>query len=119
MTDRTVRFIRNLRFVLDGLSVEELYQVSLALRDQIARRGIDAGPEAKALTAALLLPARAEHRAVTADVDEYTQAGILAALRELAPIGSSDCAEEVRRNDAVVNGFLDRYVGSSPAPEQS
>jgi hypothetical protein len=84
MTVRTATFIRNLRFVMHGLSVEELYQVSLALRDESAQRGLDVGPEAKALTCALLIPARAEHLAVTADVDEFTEAGIVAALRALS-----------------------------------
>lgn len=81
MTTRTVTFIRNLRFVLGGLTLEELYQVSLALRDECATRELDCGPEAKALTGALLIPARAEHLARTADVDESTQAGIEAAFR--------------------------------------
>lgn len=62
MTDRTVRFIRSTRFLLSECSVEELYQVALALRDELARRGLDCGPEAKALTCALLAHARVEHR---------------------------------------------------------
>jgi hypothetical protein len=61
MTPRTARFIRELRFILNELSIEELYQVSLGLRDELARRNIDAGPESKALTCALLAHARAEH----------------------------------------------------------
>lgn len=70
MTDRTVRFIRTLRFLFHELSVEELYQVSLALRDELARRQLDCGPEAKALTCALLAHARIEHRAIfSADCD--------------------------------------------------
>lgn len=95
MTDRTVRFIRNLRFVLHGLSIEELYQVSLGLRDECARRDLDCGPEAKALTAALLVHARVEHASVTDPGIEYELAGIVNALRELAPIHSDNCAPPV------------------------
>jgi hypothetical protein len=91
MTTRTVQFIRNLRFVLHGLTTEELYQVSLGVRDECARRELDCGPEAKALTAALLVHARLEHAAVTESECEYERAGIAAALRELTPIGSADC----------------------------
>lgn len=69
MTERTVVFIRELRHILRGLSVEELYQVSLGLRDECARRGLDCGPESKALTAALLAPALEEHRLKTAAGD--------------------------------------------------
>ncbi|HEY6240164.1 MAG TPA: hypothetical protein VIW78_04940 [Burkholderiales bacterium] len=84
MTDRTARFIRNIRFVMHGLSVEELYQVSLALRDESARRALDCGPEAKALTCALLAEARVEHRLVTAIDADYDRAGIEATLRDLS-----------------------------------
>ena len=84
MTERTARFIRNIRFVMHGLSVEELYQVSLALRDEGARRALDVGPESKALTAAYLVEARTEHGLIFGLETEHDRAGIAAALRELS-----------------------------------
>ena len=61
MTDATRRLIQNLRPALIRFNVEQLYQLAVGLRNELARRGLDCTPEADALGAALLVAARAEH----------------------------------------------------------
>lgn len=86
MTDRTVRFVQNVRFILRGCSTEECYQLALGLRHELARRGLDCTPEADALVAALLAHARVEHaRIFSADC---TDADLDAALPSLVNLGA-------------------------------
>lgn len=66
MTDATVRLIQNSRAAFKRFSWEQLYQVTLSLRDELAFRDVDCQPEADALVAALLVHARTEHRTIYA-----------------------------------------------------
>lgn len=61
MTPELARFITNTRETFTRLSVEQLYQLAVSLRHELARRGLDITPEADALVAALLVAARVEH----------------------------------------------------------
>lgn len=58
MTPELARFIANTRATFRQLSIEQLYQLTLSLRDELAAREADALPEADALCAALLADAR-------------------------------------------------------------
>lgn len=64
MNEATVRLIQNSREAFKRFSWEQLYQVALALRDELAYRSVDCRPEADALVAALLVHARTEHAAI-------------------------------------------------------
>lgn len=64
MNEATVRLIQNSREAFKRFSWEQLYQVALSLRDELAFRSVDCQPEADALVAALLVHARTEHRAI-------------------------------------------------------
>ena len=69
MNEATVRLIQNSREAFKRFSWEQLYQVTLALRDELAFRSVDCQPEADALVAALLVHARTEHRALYDGLD--------------------------------------------------
>jgi len=64
MTDATRRLIQNLRPTLRGFTMEQLYQLALGLRHELAERELDCTPEADALVCALLAHARREHAAI-------------------------------------------------------
>jgi hypothetical protein len=84
MTERTVNLIKNLPPVLQGFSLEELYQLTRCLSNELIRRGLDAGVEARGLELALLVPARQEHHARTAEGLEHEAAGIVNVLQEFS-----------------------------------
>jgi hypothetical protein len=64
MTYRTVSLVQNLPVALQGFTVEQLYLLAQGLGNELARRGLDALLEARALELALLVPAQQEHRAI-------------------------------------------------------
>jgi len=64
MTPELIRFIANTRETFRRLSLEQLYQLALSLRHELAARDCDALPEADALVCALLAHAQHEHRLI-------------------------------------------------------
>lgn len=68
MTDATLRLIQNSRAAFRGFTVEQLYHLAAALRDELLRRDVDCRPEGDALVAALLVHART-HRAAIYSTD--------------------------------------------------
>lgn len=62
MMERTMRLILNLPPALGALSLEELYQISVGLADELERRNEPAALAARVLAVELLGPARVEHR---------------------------------------------------------
>ncbi len=62
MTTRTMRLILNLPPALSVLSAEELYQIAVALADELDRRQAPAALAARTLAVELLGPARVAHR---------------------------------------------------------
>lgn len=69
MTPELIRFIANTRQTFRQLSIEQLYQLALSLRHELADRQADALPEADALVAALLADARVVRRRLYAHLD--------------------------------------------------
>lgn len=84
MRRQTVELIKNLPPVLQRFSLEDLYQLVRALSNELLRRGLDAGVEARGLELALLVLARAEHHARTVEGVEHDRAGIVNVLREIS-----------------------------------
>jgi len=64
MTRRTITLMQELPHFLRGCTLEELYQLARALRDDLGRRGRLSMLEADALVAVLLDEARVEHREI-------------------------------------------------------
>jgi len=64
MRRRTVTMMQELPHFLRGCTLEELYQLARALRDDLARRGRLSMLEADALVGVLLEEARVEHREI-------------------------------------------------------
>jgi hypothetical protein len=93
MRRRTVTMMQELPHFLRGCTLEELYQLAVALRNDLARRGRLSMLEADALVAVLLDEARVEHREIfSADCSALTPGTHAWRVHEHA-VRSADCCE--------------------------